>query len=53
MPNERTYNAYYEALQSRDRAMLSVFYGCGLRRNEGVHLDVSDIIFDRSILHVR
>ena len=53
LPNERTYNAYYEVLQSRDRAMLAVFYGCGLRRNEGVQLDVSDINFDRSMLHVR
>jgi len=53
LPNERTYNTYYEALQSRDRAMLAVFYGCGLRRNEGVQLDISDINFDRSMLHVR
>lgn len=42
-----------EAFRSRDRAMLAVFYGCGLRRNEGVSLDLSDINFDRSILHVR
>jgi len=42
-----------EALQARDRAMLTIFYGCGLRRNEGVHVDVSDINFDRSMLHVR
>lgn len=41
------------ALRSRDRAMLTVFYGCGLRRNEGVHLTVDDINFDRRILHVR
>ena len=41
------------AIQSRDRAMLAIFYGCGLRRNEGVHLDLSDINFDRAILHVR
>jgi integrase/recombinase XerD len=40
-------------LQSRDRAMLAVFYGCGLRRNEGVHLEVSEINFDKAILHVR
>ena len=33
--------------------MLSIFYGCGLRRNEGVNVDVGDINFDRSILHVR
>lgn len=42
-----------EAIQSRDRAMLAVFYGCGLRRNEGVNLDIGDINFDRSLLHVR
>jgi integrase/recombinase XerD len=29
------------------------FYGCGIRRSEGVHLDVGDINFDRSLLHVR
>ena len=44
---------YYEAMQYRDRAMLSIFYGCGLRRNEAVHLDISDIIFGKSSLHVR
>jgi len=41
------------ALRSRDRAMLTVFYGCGLRRNEGVNLTIDDINFDRRILHVR
>ena len=43
----------WEALQSRDRAMLSVFYGCGLRRTEGISLDIGDVYFDRSLLHVR
>ena len=33
--------------------MLAVYYGCGLRRNEGVHLNLSDIDFDRSLLYVR
>jgi len=42
-----------EALQSRDRAMLAIFYGCGLRRNEGVNVDVGDINFDRAMIHVR
>ncbi|MEQ8905141.1 tyrosine-type recombinase/integrase [Ekhidna sp.] len=42
-----------EAIQARDRAMLAVFYGCGLRRSEGVALDVVDVNFDRSVLHVR
>jgi integrase/recombinase XerD len=43
----------WEAIAARDKAMLSVFYGCGLRRNEGYHLDLSDINFDRQIIHVR
>jgi integrase/recombinase XerD len=38
---------------ARDRAMLAVYYGCGLRRNEGISLMVSDINFDKAILHVR
>jgi integrase/recombinase XerD len=46
-------NTNLEPINARDRAMLTVFYGCGLRRNEGYHLDVSDINFDRQILHVR
>jgi integrase/recombinase XerD len=44
---------FYEAISYRDKAMLSVYYGCGLRRNEGVMLDVGDINFDRGIVHVR
>lgn len=44
---------YYEAMQLRDRAMLAVFYSCGLRRNEVHHLDMNDIVFEKSILHVR
>jgi integrase/recombinase XerD len=37
----------------RDRAMLSVYYGCGLRLNEGASLELKDIIADRRLLHVR
>lgn len=44
---------YYEAMQLRDRAMLTVFYSCGMRRNEVVHLDINDIHFEKQILHVR
>ena len=42
-----------DLLGIRDRAMLSVFYGCGLRRNEGANLEVKDVQFNRSVLHVR
>lgn len=40
-------------LGMRDRAMLAVFYGCGLRLNEGVHLELRDVMRDKQILHVR
>lgn len=33
--------------------MLTVFYSCELRRNEVYHLDMSDINFEKSVLHVR
>lgn len=46
-------NTPLEPFNARDRAMLTIFYGCGLRRNEGYHLDLSDFDFDRRILHVR
>ncbi len=42
-----------EALAQRDRALLVVFYSCGLRRNEGYHLDVGDVDLDRKLVHVR
>jgi integrase/recombinase XerD len=42
-----------DVLGVRDRAMLSVFYGCGLRLNEGASLEGSDIIHDRRLLYVR
>lgn len=37
----------------RDRALLSIFYGCGLRRKEGRYLDLEDVNLDKGILHVR
>jgi len=39
----------WEVLKARDKAMLSIFYSCGLRRNEGSNLDLGDINFDRQI----
>jgi integrase/recombinase XerD len=37
----------------RDKVMLDIFYSCGLRRNEGVQLDVSDIDFKGHLVYVR
>ncbi len=42
-----------DPINARDRAMLCIFYSCGLRRNEGYHLNVSDLNFKRRILYVR
>lgn len=48
----------YEATQDspmglRDRAMLAVYYGCGLRRKEGTGLDTGDVLTDKNLLYVR
>jgi integrase/recombinase XerD len=40
-------------LGQRDRAMLGIFYGCGLRRSEGIGLDVEDVQFNQALIHVR
>lgn len=37
----------------RDRALLAVYYGCGLRKNEGAELQLSDILLDKARLYVR
>lgn len=40
-------------LAMRDRAILTLLYGCGLRRNEAKHLDIDDVNLDKAIVHVR
>jgi len=37
----------------RDRAMLGVYYGVGLRRSEGIALDVKDILLKKNLVYVR
>ena len=37
----------------RDRAILSICYGCGLRRNEARYLDINDVNLDKGIVHVK
>lgn len=41
-----------DALGLRDRAILGLYYGCGLRRNEGLALDVCDIDLRTGIVRV-
>lgn len=43
----------YTPVGLRDRAMLSLYYGCGIRRSEGVALDVADVLFRKKLLYVR
>ena len=42
-----------EAVQMRDRAMLAIYYGCGLRKSEGTGLKVADIQVERKVVFVR
>jgi integrase/recombinase XerD len=47
------YSHVAERFRLRDKAILAVLYSCGLRRNEAVGLDISDIDFDKRQLYVR
>jgi integrase/recombinase XerD len=40
-------------LAMRDRAILGIYYGCGLRRSEGLALNVSDVQLKEKLLYVR
>ncbi|WP_299112019.1 tyrosine-type recombinase/integrase [uncultured Winogradskyella sp.] len=42
-----------EHFQMRDRAILVLLYSCGLRRNEAMHIDTSDILFEKQRIYVR
>lgn len=42
-----------QALNYQDIIMLTIYYACGLRRNEGINLMLSDLNLDTRILHVR
>lgn len=55
---EKEIRAMYAAagetvLGLRDRAILSIYYGCGLRSKEGQFLQTKDIILDRKLVYVR
>ncbi len=41
------------AIGQRDRAIIAIFYGCGLRRSEGKNLNMSDIDLQKQLLFVR
>lgn len=37
----------------RDRVILAIYYGCGLRSWEGIRLKIEDLDFNNGLLHVR
>lgn len=48
------YNQTDQSLQGfKDRAMLAIYYGCGLRASEGLFLQLKDIDFKSNLLQVR
>jgi len=48
------YSAFrYDHLLLRDKAIIAVFYLCGLRRTEAVSLNIEDVNLDKQILHVK
>lgn len=42
-----------DTLGLRDKAILALYYGCGLRKNEGANIDVRDILLDKDLVFVR
>lgn len=41
------------AMGQRDRAIIAIFYGCGLRKDEGSKLNITDIDLVRKLVFVR
>lgn len=51
---DHIYNACSEQVTGlRERAILSLYYGCGLRCTEGINLNVNDILLDKQLVHIR
>ncbi|UXX79436.1 tyrosine-type recombinase/integrase [Reichenbachiella carrageenanivorans] len=51
---DQLYNACDEGITGlRERAILSLYYGCGLRSQEGINLNVNDILLDKQLVHIR
>lgn len=42
-----------DVLGMRDRTMLALYYGCGLRKEEGINVNVSDVLLDKDVVYVR
>lgn len=51
--NQESHTQKQEALNYQDKILLTIYYGCGLRRSEGININIDDINFDTRILHVK
>jgi integrase/recombinase XerD len=51
--NQESTTQKQEALHYQDKILLTIYYGCGLRRSEGININIEDINFDTRILHVK
>jgi integrase/recombinase XerD len=53
LTREEITSLYETCTTLKERAILHVYYGCGLRRDEGMKLNVSDVQFKNRMLYVR
>lgn len=53
LTEEEIKELFQVAIDKREKALLAIAYGCGLRRTEIVNLDVGDILFHKGTLTVR
>jgi len=42
-----------DVLGLRDRGMLALYYGCGLRKNEGLAVNIQDVLLEKGLLYIR
>jgi site-specific recombinase XerD len=51
---EATYQHNFNtSIGQRDRALIALFYGCGIRRNEGIQLNIQDIDLVKAVVLIR
>ena len=48
-----THRENTQAMGQRDRAIIAIFYGCGLRKDEGTRLNITDIDLNKKLVFVR
>ncbi|MCO6175383.1 tyrosine-type recombinase/integrase [Flavobacterium sp. NRK F10] len=53
LENQQLITQKQEVLNHQDKVMLTIYYGCGLRRTEGTNVSIDDINFDTRVLHVK